>query len=67
MPTLRYLRRALLLGALGILGLPTAATAQSERDPRLRVFLDCQFGGCDRNFFINELPFALWRIGRAHV
>ena len=60
MPTLRYLRRALLLGALGILGLPTAATAQSERDPRLRVFLDCQFGGCDRNFFINELPFALW-------
>ncbi|MEY4609537.1 MAG: hypothetical protein RL625_1754 [Gemmatimonadota bacterium] len=59
MSPLRLLRRAGLVGALCIL-LPAVATAQSERDPRLRVFLDCQFGGCDRNFFINELPFALW-------
>ncbi len=30
------------------------------QDTRLRVFLDCQNTGCDRNFFVQELPFALW-------
>lgn len=60
MPILRTLRRAGLVGALLVSALPAVAIAQSDRDPRLRVFLDCQFGGCDRNFFINELPFALW-------
>jgi 23S rRNA pseudouridine2605 synthase len=29
-------------------------------DTRLRVFLDCQNAPCDRNFFIADLPFALW-------
>jgi hypothetical protein len=29
-------------------------------DTRLRVFLDCQNAQCDRNFFITDLPFALW-------
>ncbi len=36
----------------------TRATPASE--PRLRVFLDCPTGGCDRNFLITELPFVLW-------
>ncbi len=26
----------------------------------LRVFLDCPMGGCDRSFFVTEMPFALW-------
>lgn len=60
MPILRLLRRAGFVGALVISALPALAIAQSERDPRLRVFLDCQSWGCDRNFFILELPFALW-------
>jgi hypothetical protein len=29
-------------------------------DTRLRVFLDCQQVSCDRNFFITDLPFALF-------
>lgn len=26
----------------------------------LTVFLDCRAGGCDRNYFIQELPFVVW-------
>lgn len=57
-------RRLLALAAL--LTFPATLTAQTTEDTRLRVFLDCQTGGpgggpgCDRNFFITELPFALW-------
>lgn len=36
----------------------TRAAPVSE--PRLRVFLDCPTGGCDRNYLITELPFVLW-------
>lgn len=61
--------RALALGATLLLppavhaqatARPGADTAAVFTDPRLRVFLDCQNVGCDRNFFLIELPFALW-------
>lgn len=28
--------------------------------PLLRVFLDCPSGGCDRNYIVTTIPFALW-------
>lgn len=40
--------------------LPAPDRAEPAGEPRLRVFLDCPTGGCDRNFFITEMPFALW-------
>ncbi len=33
--------------------------AQTVSDARLRVFLDCT-SGCDRNFIVNEHPYAIW-------
>lgn len=50
------LAAALTLTATGALDAQSAA----KQNGRLRVFLDCRTGGCDRNFFITELPFALW-------
>jgi len=50
----------LLLALVAFVALPAALSAQATTDSRLRVFLDCPTGGCDRNYFINELPFALW-------
>ena len=38
---------------------PAAAT-QAPRDLRLRVFLDCPTGGCDRRFLVDALPYAIW-------
>lgn len=38
----------------------TSAVGSPVADTRLRVFLDCQNAPCDRNFFIADLPFALW-------
>jgi hypothetical protein len=35
----------------------SAATATPQW---LTVFLDCRAQGCDRNFFIQELPYVLW-------
>jgi hypothetical protein len=61
---LRAALAALLLGAA--VSAPLAAQkvsstpSQAVVDPRVRVFLDCQNAGCDRNFFVNELSFALW-------
>ncbi len=49
---------ALLVPSVGAAQVPPAPTAPS--DDRLRVFLDCPNGGCDRNFFINEIPYAIW-------
>ncbi len=44
--------------------LPAAVAAQCKPETEdrgdLRVFLDCPTGGCDRNFFVTEMPFALW-------
>ncbi|MFM8567611.1 MAG: hypothetical protein ACKOCV_08005 [Gemmatimonadota bacterium] len=57
----RLLRRAVLAAVLLLLS-PSlrASEAQGVIDTRVRVFLDCQTFGCDRNFFITELPFVLW-------
>lgn len=42
-------------------GFPSVISAQvDDDDPRLRVFLDCPSGGCDRNFFITEHPYAVF-------
>lgn len=38
----------------------TDGRAEPASEPRLRVFLDCPSGGCDRNFLVTEMPFALW-------
>jgi hypothetical protein len=44
-----------------LLCLPSLVPAQSpSTDSRLRVFLDCPTGGCDRNFFITEHPYAVF-------
>ena len=70
MPPTRPLRR-LALAALLLVGVAAPIAAQSTpaapltraapvSEPRLRVFLDCPTGGCDRNYFITELPFVLW-------
>jgi hypothetical protein len=71
MPSL-YLRRALaVLATLISMGAVAPVAAQSTpaspltraapaSEPRLRVFLDCPTGGCDRNYLITELPFVLW-------
>lgn len=45
---------------------PAPGTAQQAPPPAgttpqwLTVFLDCRAGGCDRNYFIQELPFVVW-------
>ena len=36
---------------------PTPNVAESA-SPRLRVFIDCQVGGCDMDFFRTEIPFV---------
>lgn len=61
-----YLRRlAVALGALCFASVLSAQEAAHDRaapasEPRLRVFLDCPTGGCDRNYLITNLPFVLW-------
>lgn len=63
--------RPLALAALLLVGAVATAAAQNApaapltraapaSEPRLRVFLDCPTGGCDRNYLITELPFVLW-------
>ncbi len=67
MPIPHPLRRLALL-ALGLFGLSSVALAQAApgqraepaSEPRLRVFLDCPTGGCDRNYLVTNLPFVLW-------
>lgn len=59
--------RRLALLALGAV-LPSLLAAEAvpgvragpASEPRLRAFLDCHTWGCDRNFFVTELPFVLW-------
>lgn len=61
----RFLRRAIaaLCVPVALVAQPPASPdegrAGPESEPRLRVFLDCQTGGCDRNFFVTEMPFVL--------
>jgi hypothetical protein len=70
MPPTNSLRH-LALATLLLLGVATPLAAQNTpagpltraapaSEPRLRVFLDCPTGGCDRNYLITELPFVLW-------
>ena len=49
----------LLVGARALRAQPVQAT-ETVADTRLRVYLDCQNAPCDRNFFITDLPFALF-------
>jgi hypothetical protein len=59
MPLHHFGARLLLAAALLFSAIP--ALAQSpDGNARLRVFLDCPSGGCDRNFLITSMPFALW-------
>jgi hypothetical protein len=64
LPRLRRLTLAtlLLLGAATPLAAQTGPLTRAApvSEPRLRVFLDCPTGGCDRNYLIIELPFVLW-------
>jgi len=48
---------ALLL--VGLLVAPSGARAQNATG-RPRVFLDCQGGGCDRNYFRTEITWVTW-------
>jgi hypothetical protein len=55
----RRVGRALILSVL--LSAPSVLSAQpDDDDPRVRVFLDCPTGGCDRNFLITEHPYAVF-------
>lgn len=38
----------------------SGSRAEPAGEPRLRVFLDCPTGGCDRNYLITTLPFVLF-------
>ena len=51
--------RLLLAGALLLAALPAPAQTPDSHG-RLRVFLDCPSGGCDRSFLVTTMPFALW-------
>jgi hypothetical protein len=54
-------RLALIVATVACLA-PTATPlrAQVASASTLRVFLDCPTGGCDRDFLVTDLPFALW-------
>lgn len=54
-----HVLRAVVL--LATVAAPSTALAQTDDDdPRIRVFLDCPTGGCDRNFLITEHPYAVF-------
>ena len=40
-------------------GTKDADSTQQQTQP-LRVYLDCQTMGCDRNFFVTEIAFVTW-------
>lgn len=61
--------RSRVVATLSLLGCALVATPLIAQQPtdasgvapqRLTVFLDCRAPGCDRNFFIQELPYVLW-------
>jgi hypothetical protein len=45
--------------ALGA-GAAPSLEGQAAAPARLAVYLDCHVHGCDRNFFITELPYVVW-------
>src|SRR5690606_13494547 len=65
-PHLRIRLAPFALGLLMVLAAPLvaqhedAARPAPASEPRLRVFLDCPTGGCDRNYLVTSLPFVLW-------
>ncbi|HRN53479.1 MAG TPA: hypothetical protein PK788_08275, partial [Gemmatimonadaceae bacterium] len=65
-PHLCIRRAAFALGLLLLVAVPLvaqdedAARPAPASEPRLRVFLDCPTGGCDRNYLVTNLPFVLW-------
>jgi hypothetical protein len=65
-PHLCIRRAAFALGLLLLVAAPLvaqdedAARPAPASEPRLRVFLDCPTGGCDRNYLVTNLPFVLW-------
>jgi hypothetical protein len=61
LPRLALLALALLAGrSTGAAQASPDQRAEPASEPRLRVFLDCPTGGCDRNYLVTALPFALW-------
>lgn len=40
--------------------LPASLAAQGNAPTPLTVFLDCRSNGCDRDFFVTELPYVIW-------
>ncbi len=49
-----------LLAPLSLSAQSGVSDSATVTDDRLRVYLDCPSGGCDRNFFITEMPYAIW-------
>ncbi len=39
---------------------PATLSAQGTPSAPLTVFLDCRADGCDRDFFVTELPYIVW-------
>jgi hypothetical protein len=60
MTRLRSVAAAALLLPAALFAQDTTSVEERAPDHRLRVFLDCPSGGCDRNYMVTELPFALW-------
>ncbi len=60
MNSLRFFARLGAAAVAVVCILPALLGAQTATDSRLRVFLDCASGGCDRNFIVNENPYAIW-------
>lgn len=60
MTRLRSVAAAALLLPAALFAQDTTSVEAQAPDHRLRVFLDCPSGGCDRNYMVTELPFALW-------
>ncbi|HRN53480.1 MAG TPA: hypothetical protein PK788_08280 [Gemmatimonadaceae bacterium] len=65
--TSRWRLRHLVVGVAALLGVVAAPLRAQQAPPPpgttpqwLTVFLDCRAGGCDRNYFIQELPFVVW-------
>jgi hypothetical protein len=54
-------RRPLAVAAWLLAMLPAPLLAQpDDDDPRLKVYLDCPTGGCDRQFLITEHPYVVF-------
>ena len=55
---------ACVAGTLQAQSTPSAAP-KAAADQKLRVYLDCQTMGCDRDFFLTEIAFVNWTRDRA--